>query len=961
MALDHYTFRSNRFPSCNLSIPSLKRPIAPLHHSIQEQQRQVHATRRNMLHCKPSEISISISDLNRLDQRLAARQVAGMAQQQRPQLSSQPTPQKNTRIYGPSHARTSYSRHMAPGLRPSPGQTTKRAMVEVDPEVHSPSSASTSSGDTVLTADDEAQEDLPVVFVPSLEDSNIWTLDTITDMGNGQLGHRASRSQAAGGTEGATAEVHQSRPELSSRIARSEGNEYHTTHENDRLARPASPCIQLNLGGALNHEVPAMSASIRDSADFSLPAISPMMESSISPGRPAKAVDEDLLISQDGRPILVPLLDVSPGRGIPPSRDKSKITRARANSLRDAAELHIHEDLADQQSFIEECHRRWAARSTTEPVPSEPLVPEAALRNRYAQAQSGQNESSLNASAPVFMPRVRFGSSARNSTTRVSPDALVADSSGTSNRVRPGSDNNRREALRHVEHEDMLRDRHIRLAQAAVNLADAQQMLPPNLAEAGHTPITQRASTRRSCRTDETQSDQSSTPNLERYPVLPLPSQRRARAVDSAEYHGTPMRVGLSRVHSPKSTSLRRSRSRDGGREASVSLVGRGSKRLDEKSIAPERLRSPSPSMSVSSRSTPNLLHRPMTGPATAGPRIHSRHSSLSWSRRSSRADADHGIPSIVSAASGISIATVITRLPSTSNDAALEFMRMRNSPLDDLTERVSRLVAVSSAVRDTAERMPSEWSQARQPARFLSGSPFRNVPLPVQHYAYRREPHQEHEPPASTEQSTPQRTVNATNQEDTAVRSPASSSPFPSSPPLAPGTPRGHPAQTSSPRTPLGDISMRKTQHSPPPRSPQTCIRSTPKMPIYHDAEPPHTQPQTPADFRQWNQRRRGLSDTTRPVPSSTAADASNEQSSVEPIPLQHDSLPHSSWRDRILSRAQHARGGYEQENDEERQMRSMEPDRQVWLSRRDDLAPGGGVLDRTPPEEGRFERRLR
>ena len=88
-------------------------------------------------------------------------------------------------------------------------------------------------------------------------------------------------------------------------------------------------------------------------------------------------------------------------------------------------------------------------------------------------------------------------------------------------------------------------------------------------------------------------------------------------------------------------------------------------------------------------------IHRIFQGLLNRQFQFNQRGSSLPWNRIDSHAPGSTRVPSMVSAASGISGGQPISRQSSREAlDAAAEFLRMRNSPLDDLTEQFSRLAS---------------------------------------------------------------------------------------------------------------------------------------------------------------------------------------------------------------------------------------------------------------------------
>jgi hypothetical protein len=263
-------------------------------------------------------------------------------------------------------------------------------------------------------------------------------------------------------------------------------------------------------------------------------------------------------------------------------------------------------------------------------------------------------------------------------------------------------------------------------------------------------------------------------------------------------------------------------------------------------------------------------------------------------------------IPSMVSAASGISGSISSHRTSSDGGlDAAMEFLRMRSSPLDDLTERISRVAASRPrSVGRSWERTPG-----RSRVSLLNGDPFRQEAIPPS------------QPVADTR---PQ----------TFASPPSTSSAIP------PSTPPAEESSSSS-RSPLAQKSPTKTPGSAVKRKPvpTTHAETTPRIAVYDDTRPQATQPQTPADVPS-TRRSRGVGNFVRPTMPEHEHLVTSTPTQAHPRPIRDERRENSS------------------ENDVEAQLENipeLEEDRRTWLARQED-----GSLETTPPPEGRFEKFL-
>ena len=279
----------------------------------------------------------------------------------------------------------------------------------------------------------------------------------------------------------------------------------------------------------------------------------------------------------------------------------------------------------------------------------------------------------LDPGAPVFVPRTRFGSTRRSSTglpiaasVELQRAALHSVHSTSNLRVRSPSEQNIDNPVNNRQP-----------AERAQGYQDAR-------GSRAHRNRVQPRHQRRSRTTDQDATIPETIPHREIHhlsrPQPSFVSQRHATTV---------VRTG------PNSASPSLRQPSTFAQADTIRRTGQWPSQMDLEmasgnnvtSFQAFQTRSVSPAISTRSRSTPNLLQLPAVIPHSD-----SRSSSLSW-RSTSRAPRLHRIPSMVSAASGISGGA--SRQSSREGlDAAAEFLRMRNSPLDDLTEKFSRLSA---------------------------------------------------------------------------------------------------------------------------------------------------------------------------------------------------------------------------------------------------------------------------
>lgn len=568
---------------------------------------------------------------------------------------------------------------------------------------------------------------------------------------------------------------------------------------------------------------------------------------------------------------------------------------------------------------------------------------------------------SLNPGAPVFVPRTRFGTAGSStdggaSTVYERPWRSLDHTSSSSNlRVLSSGELN-------IEH----------LASYHRN-GPARQSTNEQL----HPRQRQRSRT-----SDQNTAFPLPSPNLERYPLLrpsaSLAAPRTSSTVGSpanivdrpptsAAFITTDEEPPTSESHRPQQYHVRH-----------VFAPQNSEHLLAAPSGLTLGLRSISPALSTSSRSTPNLLNPPLHPAET-----HSRGSSLSWrrSRRPTPVGHVHRAPSMPISTSS-SPHPIASRASSREGlDAAAEFLRMRNSPLDDLTERLSRLAA--GRQRSVGRSWERPVGERRGRVSLLTGDPFRqesepdpatSVPSPATMDDFGN--------PAKLVDRSARRLLETEADPVAVAMALPPSSPLPSSSQALPSTPPARPAPAlSSPRSPLAQRSPKKSMSSPPPsvkRKPvpsSSSIYATPRVKIYDDAKPATAQPQTPADITRSSRRAKTRSDTApqqSPFPIGRTIVMSPERAplvpdrnpyrntyppapTVDALDGTHSHSGAGAVRARRRAQAQRSSEN-EAENDVESGIAwSLEQDRRTWLTRQEQ-----GDLDVTPPREGRFERYL-
>ncbi|GAB7366266.1 hypothetical protein MBLNU230_g7824t1 [Neophaeotheca triangularis] len=368
------------------------------------------------------------------------------------------------------------------------------------------------------------------------------------------------------------------------------------------------------------------------------------------------------------------------------------------------------------------------------------------------------------------------------------------------------------------------------------------------------------------------------------------------------------------------------------------------------------RTNATSPAVSASSRSTPNLLQ-----PTTHSLRTHSRGSSLTWRHHSREVTpSTQRTPSIVSAASGISDKSSIPEQrhvlrAERLDDSVAAILATRNSPLDELTERLAS-IAVHPRLRSVG-RSFDRFRSERRTRNLLSGSLFAPSSPPEQ---VGRVPAPGTASHATAENSATEDTPLTTAPTHVEMHS-HSAFVFPSSSPYA----TINLQQSSSPNELPSPSSF--VHHTPlhphHPGSPPATNTATPmptqspRIRIYHDTPIAPTQPTTATNHdptTHTRQRQRSQSHTEPPPPLPTITPTAT--TTRPPIPPRH--AHRHTFPTNIVppSPARRETPNHGDENGDEIEGHAMmlEADRRVWLARRELLEQG---LEVTPPGRGRFE----
>ena len=817
-------------------------------------------------------------------------------------------------------------------LSTGPCRPTRLAIVPAEDNT-SRRRADSSSSEALLCNDELSDEGLPVTFISN--EIGAWALDTPTSVQQ-QPPHQSGLCNDVARALGRVALQPVSPPKASPRrqVDSFYGDERDGVH--NQYQRIASEAHSPSLSGTTQTHL------VRTPVET-------------SPGISSSPLGNRVLCEIEGDACKVERQPLSDPRSFSSARARRRNTRSQA----------VFHDSEDLQRFVYSRHAQQRVFRNSREAAEAPLpVPELSLPGEITESSINL---ALDPGAPVFVPRTRFGTATESSTEGVNV-AQLEPQWGSLDSTRSPSD--LRIRLSSEQNVDASLRPHYEPSQGSTDtLTEATNARLNDSAQPRHR--------RRSRTADQNAVIPPPTPNLERYPLLrplnsltshrrtsgfhrrvPVPGRSFSRPSSSASHH---LQAGVTFDRRQSSLQVRYVSTFDNDDQADQAIW----------------IRSISPAFSTSSLSTPNLLH-----PLHSAPSIHSRTSSLSWNLAASGTTDLNRLPSMVSAASGISRRGESTRQSSREGlDAAAEFLRMRNSPLDDLTERFSRLAASRPrSVGRSWERVPSH----RPKISLLTGDPFRQDSSPD---------------PLSTCESTLPETLSdpihqeVINEAESEGEDPVAlslalppSSPFPSSSQATPSTPAIHSTGPSSPRSPLASRSSAKDGRSPESafkRKPIPTVDATPKVKVYDDSKPPNTQPQTPADVSRSRRRPKTRSDTTvhespifvgraiisspPPIPErnphrNTYPSATPPQTSQAQDAASIAATPRPPTS---MNRSEHVRGGEtrprrqalrsseQAENELEAHMQGLEEDRRTWLSRQEE-----GTLEVTPPREGRFER---
>lgn len=548
---------------------------------------------------------------------------------------------------------------------------------------------------------------------------------------------------------------------------------------------------------------------------------------------------------------------------------------------------------------------------------------------------------SLDPGAPLFTPRVRFGSTTVLSTSeQEEPSDQSPGYCGVSNlRLRTPSEQNATPRS----------DRH---SQSRADDFRSHSRTDAETPDVRPRRLRSNALVARSRRSSENDTLPLPRPNLERYPLL-LPTT-------------TPAVTGRNAFDGERRDSFQSSDTQNTAlqRDHHQSLSPSDSP-IDFSLLHPASS-SPTPSSALPGAAPTRSPRLPSV--------VHSRKISTSWCENSPQPSESSRIPSIVSAASGISSRSISEKDTSpqkrstTSPDAAAEFLKCRSSPLDGFTAEMSRL---STAVGPQEQPRVAARAQSggRKRVRLLSGNLFYDDVESRRHQGNDDDESLEI-PPISSLQSGD---IDASSPK--LIASPSHMTMTGN--PLLPKTPRSQHSISPNQRDSLADLPTARPSKvafdttTPNPKTP-SITTATPRVPVYNDYTPAHIQPQTPADIQRSTRRSRNRSDSSVHREAFCVG-----QFLVAPRPAipqrRHfrNTYPSNNPGGAVanghvgalLQRVESGGidGGSDSsggalENETAGQLAEMERERGVWMARRRQ----GGSLDVTPPGEGRFERFL-
>lgn len=544
-----------------------------------------------------------------------------------------------------------------------------------------------------------------------------------------------------------------------------------------------------------------------------------------------------------------------------PSRPSS-IPRPRRPSPR-SAPFSIYE----QPSRLNEYHERLhLSRSGPRSWTGQSLPPLSSERGSLRTSQS-QVTPLLDPSASVFVPRTRFGSI--NSTSGAGTTGSAAD-------YRFDESVESSENFAHSRTQSIL--------QVDAHRAHLEQEAPAigrNVSVHGPQDTSMQA--RRRSRTHEYDTTGSqSTSNTERRTSTRQPSASFAARRGSGSQRPVifPRRessrrnlVAFQRARQATSTTTRVS----SGSVASVSLLN-VPRDIDNGRQMP---RSVSPALSTSSRSTPNLLRPPPIAVSEAHTRRSSFTSEPPVDPRAATFEEFHKL-SLQDQRDDDGPSADI-HIPTAMPGSALDhFLNNRDSPLDELGDRLSRM---SSNRPRSVGRSFHQPPGSRPRISLLSGDPFREdtppepPPLSSDEYdGYQTFFPQEQSQTSGDRREKKKKHDSVVSDDDPVALSLAL--PSPAIPPLSPSplVSRSSPTPSQQPSTPATALRDRaKTPRtsasiSSPVRGSEWISSGTPPMPpsatparmtIYNDARPAELQPQTPADLSRSAARRRARAGT--------------------------------------------------------------------------------------------------
>ncbi|KAK6390488.1 hypothetical protein LTR65_005612 [Meristemomyces frigidus] len=308
-----------------------------------------------MLRCPPSRISLTSTDLHDFEKRFNARQAARIPHLQQPNVR----------------------------LSPGPGHQTKLATIAEDHNVGRRRAASSTSQATICSTEEDSSIDLPVTFVSN--SSGVWAVDTPTNVQSTAADHTALCNEAATALEHAARQFKS--PQKISSTSQAQQAVKDEPHQSRNDPTPAEYSLRFT-GGTL------------DGCLEKRPAASPAHH---------RETDEDVPRSRRGLAVLGEIHadafpTISPPCTVPPALSSARARRRNARSQ----DVIIAYDGPEVQHLIQARHvQRLPSRGGFHPdIP--PPVPELVLPEGETNYQPAPNPA-LDPGAPVFVPRIRFG------------------------------------------------------------------------------------------------------------------------------------------------------------------------------------------------------------------------------------------------------------------------------------------------------------------------------------------------------------------------------------------------------------------------------------------------------------------------------------------------------------------------------------------------------------------------